>query len=176
MISPSVIIIFIIVCLVVFFGLVVFVGAPYVPSQKKYVKRAFEYFDVNSSDVVVDIGSGDGIILRIASSYGAKAVGYEINPVLVVVSKLLSLRDPRVSILLQNLWTANVPNDTTIVYAFSVQRDEKKLQHLLQREANRLQRPLKLLCFGSPFKQLRAADTFEAYHLYIFQPLQPKKA
>ncbi len=176
MISPSTVIIFIIVCLVVFFGLVVFVGAPYVPSQKKYVKRAFEYLGINSADLLVDVGSGDGIILRIASSYGAKAVGYEINPILVVISRLLSFRDPRVRVSLQNLWLARLPDETTIVYAFSVLRDEKKLRNLMQREANRLSRPLKLLCFGSPFKHMQSIDTFEAYHLYIFQPLQLKKA
>ena len=176
MISPSTVIIFIIVCLVVFFGLVVFVGAPYVPSQKKYVKRVFEYLGINSADLLVDVGSGDGIILRIASSYGAKAVGYEINPILVAISRLLSSRDPRVRVLLSNLWMARLPDETTIVYAFSVLRDEKKLRNLMQREANRLGRPLKLLCFGSPFKHMQSIDTFEAYHLYIFQPLQLKKA
>jgi hypothetical protein len=176
MISPSIIIIFIIVCLVVFFGVVVFIGAPYVPSQKKYVKRAFEYFGIDNSDVLVDVGSGDGIVLRVASRYGAKAVGYEINPVLAVISNLLSLRDSNVTVLMQNFWTARLPSETTVVYAFSVQRDEKKLRNLLQREADRFGRPLKLLCFGSPFKQMQPADTFEAYHLYIFQPLQLKKA
>jgi hypothetical protein len=175
-ISPSAVIIFIIVCLVVFFGLVVFVGAPYVPSQKKYVKRAFDYLGIDSADLLVDVGSGDGIILRIASNYGAKAIGYEINPVLVAISRLLSFRDPHVKVLMQNLWLAKLPDETTIVYAFAVQRDEKKLRTLLQREANRLGRPLKLLCFGSPFKHMQSVDTFEAYHLYIFQPLQPKNA
>lgn len=176
MISLSAVIIFILVCLVVFFGLVVFVGAPYVPSQKKYVKRAFEYLGIDSADLVVDVGSGDGVILRIASSYGAKVVGYEINPVLVCISRLLSFRDSRVQVFMQNVWLARLPADTTIVYAFAVQRDEKKLRNLLQQEANRLGRPLRLLCLGSPFKHMQAVDTFEAYHLYIFQPLQLKNA
>ena len=172
----GVVILFIIICVVVFFGLVVFIGAPYVPSQKKYVLRAFDHFGIDDQDVLVDVGSGDGIVLRIASRYGAKAVGYEINPLLVGVSRLLSLRDSRVSVRLQNFWLATLPNDATIVYAFSVLRDEKKLRMLLQREADRLGRPLRLVCFGSPFKHLPPADTFEAYYLYIFQPLQPKKA
>jgi len=168
--------IFLIVCIVVFFGLVVFIGAPYVPSQKKYAKRVFDYVGLTSDDTLVDIGSGDGIVLRVAASYGARAVGYEINPLLVLISKLLSLHQPKVHVRLQNSWTATFPKSTTIVYAFSVKRDEKKLRTLMQREANRLGRPLKLLCLGSPFKQLVAADAFEAYYLYIFQPLQLKKA
>lgn len=176
MISPSVAIVFLLICIFVFFGLVVFFGAPYVPSHKKYVKRAFEYFGVGPSDMVVDVGSGDGVVLRVASSYGAKGVGYEINPILVGISRLLSLRDPKVNVKLQNLWLAKLPDETTIVYAFSVSRDERKLATLMQREANRLHKPLKLLCYASPFRHMAAVDAFEAYHLYIFQPLQPKNA
>jgi len=176
MISPSGVIVFILICLFLFFGVVVFVGAPYVPSHKKYVKRAFEHFGIDKDDLVVDAGSGDGVILRVASSVGAKAIGYEINPILVVISRLLSLGDSRVSVRLQNLWMATLPDETTIVYAFSVKRDEAKLIALLQREANRLHKPLRLLCYASPFTSMVATDTFEAYHLYIFQPLQLKNA
>jgi len=174
--APSPAILFIIICIVVFFGLVVFLGAPYVPSHKKDIKRAFKHFDVDSSDFIVDAGSGDGVVLRVASSFGAKAVGYEINPILVGISKLISLRDPNVLVILQNLWLAKFPKETTIVYAFAVQRDEIKLISLMQREADRLNKPLKLLCYANPFKTMKAVDNFEAYHLYIFQPLQVKKA
>lgn len=176
MISPSIAIVFILVCIFLFFGLVVFLGAPYVPSHRKDIKKAFDYFDINNSDLLVDAGSGDGVVLRIASSRGAKAVGYEINPILVFISRMLSFRDPSVRVMMQNLWLARLPEDTTIVYAFAVHRDEKKLIALLQREANRLHKPLRLLCYASPFTTMKAVDTFEAYHLYIFQPLQPKNA
>lgn len=172
MISPLFLVIFVVVLLSCF---MVFFGAPYVPSHKKYVRRAFDHFGIGGRDVLVDIGSGDGIILRIASRYGARAVGYEINPVLVFISRVLSLGDSRVRVFLRNAWTATLPDATTWVYAFSVSRDEKKLTKLLQREADRLGRPLKLLCYGSPFKRMKVSETFEAYHLYIFHPLQPKK-
>jgi len=162
--------------LVVLFGAVAFIGAPYVPSQKKYIRRAFDHFKLNASDTLVDIGSGDGVVLRVAASYGAKAVGYEIQPILVWLSRLLSRRDALVSVKLTNAWQATLPDSTTCVYAFSVSRDEAKLIKLVQREANRLGRPLKLLCLGSPFRSRPADETFEAYVLYIFQPLQLKKA
>ena len=176
MITPAFILVAVVFTLFLVFSVVVFVGAPYVPSQKKYVLRAFDYFGITASDVLIDVGSGDGIILRIASRYGARAVGYEINPFLVAISKLLSVRDPRVTVLLQNFWLARLPEDATIVYAFAVSRDGKRLTKLMQREADRLGRPLKLLCFGSPLAHLKTVDTFEAYHLYIFQPLQLKNA
>jgi len=161
---------------VILFGIVSFSGAPYVPSHRKYVKRAFDHFNIGSGDTLVDVGSGDGVVLRIASRYGARAVGYEINPVLVGISRLLSIGDERVRVLMLNFWHVQLPEATTIVYAFSVSRDEKKLTRLLQREANRLQKPLKLLCYGSPFRRMPADSTYEAYSLYTFRPLQSKKA
>ena len=173
MISPTLIGV---LAFVFLFGVVAFIGAPYVPSHKKYVRRAFEHFGFGEGDVLVDAGSGDGIVLRIASKQGMRAIGYDINPVLVLISKMLSLSDTKVTVLLQNLWAAKLPADTTIVYAFSVSRDEMKLIKLLQNEANRLQKPLKLLCYGSPFKSMQATDAFEAYHLYLFHPLQSKNA
>jgi len=162
--------------IVVFFGAVAFIGAPYVPSQKKYIRRAFDHFGLSDKDTLVDVGSGDGVVLRSAARYGARAIGYEINPFLAGLSRLLSLRDQRVQVVLANFWYATLPEHTTFVYAFSVSRDEKKLTKLLQREADRLQRPLKLLCYGSPFKIRDADENFEAYYLYVFHPLQPKKA
>jgi hypothetical protein len=176
MASLELIVVFVVSLLAIFFGLVVFIGAPYVPSQRKYVRRAFEHLGLGAKDVLVDIGSGDGVVLRIAASYGAKAVGYEINPVLVVLTRLLSLRNRRVVVKLQNTWTTTLPDDVTIIYAFAVQRDERKLQSLVQREADRLGRPLRLMCLGSPFRGVTAVETFEAYHVYLFRPLQSKKA
>jgi len=169
--------IWLIVCgVVVLFGGVVFFGAPYVPSQKKYIRRVFDHIALGPDDTVVDIGSGDGVVLRVAASYGARAVGYEIHPVLVWVSRLLSRGDKLVSVRLANAWQATLPDHATIIYAFSVSRDEAKLTKLVQRETNRLGRPLKLLCLGSPFQSRLADETFEAYGLYIFRPLQLKKA
>lgn len=159
------------------FGFVVFFGAPYVPSQKRYVRRAFEeFYKLTPKDHLVDIGSGDGVVLRVAAQFGAKATGYEINPALVGISRLLSLRYPKVTVKLANAWTAQFPDDTTVAYAFSVNRDGRKIAKKMQNEANRLKKPLKLLCYGSPLKTVEPDKVFEAYELYTFYPLQGKKA
>jgi hypothetical protein len=157
---------------VLLFGFVVFFGAPYVPSQRRYVRRMFEHIKIGSSDLVVDLGSGDGLVLRSASSYGARAVGFELNPFLWLVSKLASAGDKRVSVQLANAWATPFPKETTIVYAFAVARDEKRLVRTVQREALRLKRPLRLVCLGSPLKSLTADGTFEAYAFYTVPPRQ----
>jgi len=39
--------------------------------------------DLKPNDLVIDLGSGDGLFVIEAARRGAKAVGYEINPILV---------------------------------------------------------------------------------------------
>jgi hypothetical protein len=159
--------------LVVVFGFSVFFGAPYVPSRRRDVVRMFdELYALKPSDYVIDVGSGDGIILREVSRRGARATGYEISPILVAISKWLSRRDEKVSVVMANFWLAEFPEATTLIYAFSVDRDVKKLQQKIQDEANRLNKPLTLICYGSPLAGVAAEREFEAYHLYQFYPLQ----
>lgn len=155
--------------LVLLFGVAAFFGAPYVPSQKKYAARALEkLYPLGKRDVLVDIGAGDGLILRLASACGARAVGYEINPLLWLIARLASRRDARVSVRLANFWRAPLPDETTVVYAFSVHRDGPRLADKLTREAARLGRPLVLICLGSPLKNLTPGATYEAYFRYTF--------
>jgi len=162
---------------ILLFGFAAFFGAPYVPSRKKYIDRAFRHlYELGPRDVLVDIGSGDGVVLRAATRFGAKAIGYEINPVLVFVSRLLSLHQPLVTIIFANFWMAKLPDDTTVVYAFSVLRDNKRLIKKMQREADRLHHHLDLICYASPLADIRPVGKYEAYYRYTFYPLQGKKA
>jgi ubiquinone/menaquinone biosynthesis C-methylase UbiE len=159
------------------FDFVVFFGAPYVPSHKKYVRRAFtNLYKVNAKDVVIDVGSGDGIILKIAREHGAKAVGYELNPLLVWISRLRFIRDTKVKVILANFWRVKLPAETTLVYAFSVSRDAGRLSRKIQKEADRLNHPIKLMCYGNVLKDRVPDKMFEAYFLYTFRPLQASKA
>jgi hypothetical protein len=160
---------------VLVFGLAAFFGAPYVPSQRKFVKEVLStLYPLNDTDTLVDIGSGDGLVLREAARHGAKAVGYEINPFLYVLSRVLSRGQPLVEVQLANFWLTKLPKETTIVYAFSVKRDNDKLERRMQHEADRLGRPLPLLCFGSPFTDRVAEREHHAYFLYVFHPVQGK--
>ncbi len=159
-------------CVAILLGMSVFFGAPYVPSRRRDLRRLLDTaLLLHKTEVVLDIGSGDGVVLRQVSRRGAKAVGYEIHPLFVWISRALSWRDPNVSVRWVNGWREAFPDATTIVYAFSVSRDGKRLQRAVQREANRLNRPLKLVCYGSPLAGIEPVATFEAYAIYVIEPL-----
>ncbi len=168
---------FVVLLFVIFFGLVIFRGAPYVPSKKVFVKQALiDLYPLTNKDTLVDLGSGGGGILREASKIGAHAVGYEINPILVLISRILSQNDKKIKIRLADFWVSRLPKNTTVVYIFSVKRDMKKLMGWMQNEANRLKKPIYLISFGFEFSGMKPIKNIGPCYLYLFNSLHQSKA
>lgn len=163
----------VLVALFLLFGFVVFFGAPYVPSKKADVKRAFdELYPLSEKDMLVDIGSGDGIVLRLAAARGARAVGYEINPLLVGISRLLSRSTPAVKVHLASFWSATLPRDTTVVYVFGDSRDIVKMAEKVRQAATELERPLAFISYAIAVPGLTPVNKVGAHYLYEIEPLQ----
>jgi SAM-dependent methyltransferase len=60
----------------------------YVPTPQPVVDRMLEVAKVKKSDVVYDLGCGDGrIVVTAAKKYGARGVGYDIDPKRVAEAK-----------------------------------------------------------------------------------------
>ena len=154
-------------------GFVAFTGAPYVPSKRRDVRIAFtELYRLSESDVLVDIGSGDGVVLREASKCGATAIGYEIHPVLVVIAWFLSRRDKRVRVQLANFWHVDMPPETTVVYTFGDARDIAKMYGKVQSEASRLGHALQFITYGFDVPGVMPTKAAGAHYLYTVKPLQ----
>jgi hypothetical protein len=162
---------------ILLFGFVVFWGAPYVPSKKNDLKRALdELYPLTKDDMLVDVGSGDGVVLREAAKRGARAVGYELNPALVLISRWLSRAHPNIRIYTANFWHVALPVETTVVYAFAVSRDSAKMVKKMASEADRLGRPLTLISYGCTMPDQTPVKKVGAHYLYQFTPLQTLKA
>ena len=57
-----------------------YILAPFVPTPPEVVERMLDLAGVTSSDVVYDLGCGDGRIVIAAAQRGARAVGVDIEP------------------------------------------------------------------------------------------------
>ena len=155
------------------FGLVVFRGAPYVPTLKRQRQQAFdELYKVTSRDVVVDLGSGDGSLLRHAAARGAKAIGYELNPLLVLTSWLLGRQQAKlVTTKWSDFWLEKLPVETTLVYVFINGRDMKRLEKYLRAHVSRSKRPLEVISYSFSLPpSLPAQKTLGPMHLYKLKP------
>jgi SAM-dependent methyltransferase len=61
---------------------------PYVPTTEEAVTAMLKLADVKPSDIVYDLGCGDGrIVIAAAKEYGAHGVGVDINPVRIAEAK-----------------------------------------------------------------------------------------
>lgn len=67
-------------------------AAPCVPTKKKTVQKMIRAAGISSSDIVFDLGCGDGRLVFAASRAGAKkSVGIEISPLVFFYAKILSV-------------------------------------------------------------------------------------
>lgn len=166
----------ILVFVVLFFGLFAFTGAPYVPSKKKDLEDLFKnLYPLKETDFVIDLGSGDGAVLKAVSKHGAKGLGVELNPLLVLISKIRLRNDKNIRFVCDSMYKIEFPKETTCVYLFGDDRDFGKIEKKIQQEANRLNKKLVLLSYGFDSKSRKATKAHGAYFLYEFKPEKNSK-
>ena len=120
------------------FAVVVFFGAPYLPTLKPQVNAAFELAKLQPGMTLLELGCGDGRVLFAAAEQGARGVGYELNPLLVLYGKFRALRyRGRVTIHWANFWTVRLP-EADVIYVFLLDKYMEKLdKKIIQSGFNR---------------------------------------
>ena len=109
----------------------------YIPTPQPVVDAMLEGVAVKPTDVVYDLGSGDGrIVITAAKKYGARGVGIEIDPALVrkaTENAAAAGVADRVRFVTQNIFTSNI-KDATIVTLYLLQSINERLRPKLVRE------------------------------------------
>lgn len=90
MINFVVLLLVLLFMIIPFTFLVIMFYLPYVPAPRKSFLDFVKFANIKNGDVVYDLGSGDGRVLFTAARAGAQAYGWEINPFLVVWTKVLA--------------------------------------------------------------------------------------
>jgi SAM-dependent methyltransferase len=68
--------------------------APFMPTPTEVVERMLQMADVTRTDVVYDLGCGDGrLVITAAKRYGARGVGVDIDPALIAESRANARRE-----------------------------------------------------------------------------------
>ncbi len=159
--------IFIISLVILVFGFTAFTGAPYVPSLKSEIKKAFtDLYPLSKKDLLIDLGAGDGIVQKIASNYGAKSVGIELNPIIALIAKVRLQKYKNAKIICKNFYKYDFPKETTVIYVFGDSRDIKKITEKIESESKRLKKPLLVISNGFELPGHKAIKSVNAYKLY----------
>jgi len=95
-------------------------GAMFHPSARIRVKTAFDHLTMDEDQYLVDVGCGDGRVIREAAKrHGARCRGYEINPLLFAIAWLLSLGRRGVTVRCRNFWNEDLSEaDVVFCYLF----------------------------------------------------------
>lgn len=152
------------------FALTVFFGAPYVPTHKSDLKKLFEELNLGESDILVDIGSGDGVVLIASEKFGARSIGFEINPFLVAVSKFRLRKSKKAKVFLNNFWRAFPIKKVTVLYTFGHGERIQKMFNLAQLQANSQNSPLKFVSYGFEIPERAASQKIGAHFIYQIKP------
>ena len=109
--------------------------APFVATPSDVVDRMLRLASVGPTDIVYDLGSGDGrIVIAAATMFGARGVGIEIDPMLVERARANAAAAgvaDRVTFRLEDAMTADV-SDATVVTLYLLAASNVKLRPHLQ--------------------------------------------
>ena len=154
----------ILIVVFVSFGLIVVVGAPFVPTKKSDLTRLFGHLQKRKGKILVDMGSGDGRVLALASQNDYKAIGYELNPILVLISKIRIQRYKNSKVLLKSYWAADI-SKADIVFLFSAQ---PFMGRLFEKLENELKPGAEVISYGFSFPSKKIDEKFESFNIYKF--------
>ena len=140
-------------------------GAPYAALGSERLKTVIELLNIKKGEKVADLGSGDGRIVIACARKGAVAVGYEINYLLVLLSrkniKKSGLKNASIS--QKDFWSENYSSYNSItIYT---------LPHILPELGRKLKKELKpgskVISNHYKFPDWKISKSKNDVHLYI---------
>ena len=118
------------------FGFIIFFGAPYLPTRRSQSKTALDLLDLKEGQVFYELGCGDGRVLLLAQGRGLRAVGYELNPILFCIAKLMTYKHKDIEVRFGNFWNADL-SKADGVYVFLLDRFMTRLDKKLTAEVKK---------------------------------------
>jgi tRNA G37 N-methylase Trm5 len=108
---------------------------PYVPSPNEVVETMLKLAGVKAGDTVIDLGCGDGrIVVMAAEKYGARGIGYDLNPERIKEANENAVRahvESKVKFIEKNLFEADIKEASVVTLYLLPGVNEKLKPRLL---------------------------------------------
>lgn len=151
--------------IVICFGGVIAFGAPYLPTLKGQIGLALDLVELEPGQTLLELGSGDGRVLLAAARRGYHVVGYELNPLLVIISLVRTWRYRRlVTIHWRNFLTADWP-PAEAIFIFGLDRIMPKVDAKIAKSASK---PVRLVSFTFKIPGKKATRTASGLFVYDY--------
>lgn len=158
------ILIWIAVGIFLLFAFVVVRGAPFLISHSQAIDKGIDLLDLESGQTLLDLGSGNGAVLVAGAKRGLNVIGYELNPILVVWSRLrLRKYGKKAKVFWGDYWTSNWPKADGI-YIFLLPRYTNKLDQTIKKN---LSTKAKVVSYSAEIPNRKPIK--KDYGLYLYQ-------
>lgn len=148
------------------FGCVVFFGAPYLPTLRPQITTALDLLDLKPGQTMLEVGSGDGRILKAAAERGWQVIGYELNPLLVLISLWVTRKyHKQVRIVWGDAFRKNWPV-TDGIYIFGLKKLMPKLHTKIVQSQ---QKPVKVVSFTFQIPNRKLVAKKDGIFLYEYR-------
>lgn len=157
---------FLVVIVLIFaFGFVILYGAPYLPTHSKTTTEALDLLNLKPGQKLLELGSGDGRILREAAKRGIYSVGYELNPLLVAWSRCINYKYRKfITVTWGNYWQHKLqPSDG--IYVFLLEKYMSKLNKKIEQETTQ---NVKLVSYAFTIKDRQPTKAKNGLFLYEY--------
>lgn len=152
--------------LILLFGFVLVFGPPYLPTRRRYTKEALDLLDLKPGQTLLELGSGDGRVALAAAKRGLIVVGIELNPLLVIISRLLLWRyRKQVKIIWGNYFRVSWPQADG-VFTFMIPRQMAELD---RRITAWHKKPVRLASFAFAIPGKKPVTKKEGVFLYEYK-------
>lgn len=164
------VLIILVAVLILLFASALLFGAPYVPTLTRQTVNAVDLLNLKPGQTLLELGSGDGRVLKAAAKRGIKVKGYEVNPLLVIFSMFRCLKERQlVTVRWGNFWRASF-KDADAIYVFLLKPYMAKLDKKITQE---ITKPVKVVSFAFAFPERTPVKEKDGLMLYEFKPIKP---
>ncbi len=152
------------------FSFVIIFGAPFLPTLSPKVAAALDLLDLKPGQTLIELGSGDGRVLKAAAQRGLKVVGFELNPLLVIYSRMVTWRyRKQVKIYWTNFWRRRWP-PADGVFVFLLQPYMEKLDNkIIQEYGGKKGKGVKLVSFAFTINSRKPVKSSKKTGLHLYQ-------
>lgn len=158
-------ILWLVIILLSAFALAAIIGAPYVPLLGGQVKPMLNALELKHGQTLIDLGCGDGRLLKAAAKQGVRGIGYEINPIVWLVAKINCFKYRRlIDIRLANYWQVDLP-PADAIFVFLIGRYMSKLDGYLNVQ---LKQPTRVVSYVFEIPGRKAAKTGSNFFVYEY--------
>jgi cyclopropane fatty-acyl-phospholipid synthase-like methyltransferase len=144
----------------------VFLDLPFVGARCAHVDTIMKLANIKKGETIIDLGSGDGRLLFAAARKGAKAIGYEINPFLIILTKIhSSLKgvEENIKVRKENLWKADL-KIADVIFVYAKRNTMQKFEDFVYKNAKKGTR---IVVNTNPFPSKKALNSENNIFLYI---------